>query len=321
MQKAQDGRARGPTGARVSSADPRGTHSGIAVAHVSADQDAIRGRNDIPKEQAPLAVSFLSRQMLDWQGHEGPFGCSPRNVMADVPFDTVAVGPEAASLNRNRATGGSSQDDAVLISSDNESDYSDLDDGQSDTPLPSLDELAKATRRVVASAGVYPNPASLIESSELTREQAGRGSDTASGDDDDDDAKKLSVTEEASPDGESASTQTHQQGHSLEHSSAPPSAAAPSGTLALSGPPEVEQEPPVPVDGASCEPGRASTPETATSGTVEKRSLALRPPEAEAQPTPSSACPQHLVRRRTARPGRARRIPSCISSMSRAKGK
>ncbi len=67
---------------------------------------------------------------------------SIRNVMADVCFDTVAASPESASPNRNRMTNRSFQDDVILISSDDESNYSDFDDGQSDTSLLSFDDLS-----------------------------------------------------------------------------------------------------------------------------------------------------------------------------------
>jgi hypothetical protein len=84
----------------------------------------------------------------------------------------VVTGSEPTSRNLESSAIGCSQNDAVVISSDDESEYGDsesdesehgnVDDGQSDTSFPSVDELLHqptkhkdAASGSVASAGMY----------------------------------------------------------------------------------------------------------------------------------------------------------------------
>jgi hypothetical protein len=67
--------------------------------------------------------------------------------------------PQHATHGPQRGAGGASQDDAVLISSDDESDYGDLDDGISDISFPPIKELLSGRKDVepgtVAGIGMY----------------------------------------------------------------------------------------------------------------------------------------------------------------------
>jgi hypothetical protein len=51
-------------------------------------------------------------------------------------------GPKTPQHDPRPSTTGASQDDAVLISSDDETTYSDFDDGQSDTSFPPFEEIS-----------------------------------------------------------------------------------------------------------------------------------------------------------------------------------
>ncbi len=109
--------------------------------------------------------------------------------MASVSLDsqifftpTVAAGPKPWGQKPDRSAAGSSQDYAVLISSDDESDYGDLDDGQSDTSFPSIDELLHQSAKrqdvesgSVAGAGTYPNspsPGRVVKLIRLSRQES-----------------------------------------------------------------------------------------------------------------------------------------------------
>jgi hypothetical protein len=75
--------------------------------------------------------------------------------------------PQHDTHDPQRGAGGASQDDAVLIFSDDESDYSDLDDGKSGISFPPIEELLRAARckdaelGSVAGVGMYLKSPSL----------------------------------------------------------------------------------------------------------------------------------------------------------------
>ncbi|KAK3935037.1 hypothetical protein QBC46DRAFT_59056 [Diplogelasinospora grovesii] len=105
---------------------------------------------------------------------------------------------------------GASQDDAVLISSDDETTYSDFDDGQSDTSFPPFKEIPLPSRR------------NDLKSSTIACDTSFTATSGASGDRD---AVQPSVTEGADPDDEIALSR-QQQTCGLERSPAPPSTLA-----------------------------------------------------------------------------------------------
>ncbi|KAK3936241.1 hypothetical protein QBC46DRAFT_461601 [Diplogelasinospora grovesii] len=110
--------------------------------------------------------------------------------MANVSLNSLIFTPVAQN--------GASRDDAFLISSDDESNYSHLDEDQSDTSFPSIWELPLLARR-----------------------GDNQSFSAASGASGDSDAKEPSVTDGADPDDGIASG-WQQQTRGLEHSPAPP---------------------------------------------------------------------------------------------------
>ncbi|KAB5526499.1 hypothetical protein GE09DRAFT_1065063 [Coniochaeta sp. 2T2.1] len=125
------------------------------------------------------------------------------NVSLDAP---TAANPEPRSQNfyagNGKTSAGASQDDALLISSDNESDYGHFEDDQSDT-FPSIGELPLPSRH--------------------QDDQRFSATSSASGDSD---TKESSVTDGADSDNETVSS-WQQQRRGLEHPPAAPSTLAP----------------------------------------------------------------------------------------------
>jgi hypothetical protein len=85
--------------------------------------------------------------------------------MANVSLDSLVFTPVVADL----VPTGASQDDAFLISSDDESDYDSPDEDQSDTSFPTISELRLAAGRgdgksSSIASGMYLNSPSLGES-------------------------------------------------------------------------------------------------------------------------------------------------------------
>ncbi len=114
---------------------------------------------------------------------------STRSTMASVSLDSqifftppMAAGPKPRGPKPDCPGAGSSQDCAVLISSDDESDYGDFDDGQSDTSFPSVDELLRQYVKrqdvetgSVAGAGTYlnsPSPGQVVRLIRLSRQES-----------------------------------------------------------------------------------------------------------------------------------------------------
>lgn len=96
-------------------------------------------------------------------------------TMAHISLDSQTFfTPPAAELEPTRRNlapvmTGSSQNDAVMISSDEESDYGDLDDGQSDTSFPSVDELRQRTIHEVAKPGSVASAGMCLSHPSLDR--------------------------------------------------------------------------------------------------------------------------------------------------------
>lgn len=92
--------------------------------------------------------------------------------MANIYLDSqifftppVAADPKPTRRHLEPSITGCSQNDAVVISSDDESDYSDLDGGQSDTSFPSVDELRQPANHKVAASGSVASASKLSSSS------------------------------------------------------------------------------------------------------------------------------------------------------------
>ncbi|RYP64826.1 hypothetical protein DL771_008606 [Monosporascus sp. 5C6A] len=160
--------------------------------------------------------------------------------------------PQHDTDDPQRGAGGASQDDAVLISSDGESDYGDLDDGISDI-FPSIEELLAAGRKDVEPGSV----AGIDKSLSATPGAVGNS-----------DAVEPSFTEGANTDDEVVSTLPR------------PSSASP-------GPLQVEQNRPIPAGSASSEAEQASAPKNRTCGKPDWRISGALPPGVDAQYTPS----------------------------------
>ncbi|KAK3933813.1 hypothetical protein QBC46DRAFT_454591 [Diplogelasinospora grovesii] len=215
------------------------------------------------------------------------FTLPPRNRNPSVSSFGGPKAPEQDTHDPRRGTAGASRDDAVLISSDDESDYGELDDGQSDTSFPPIEELLPARRKDVESGSVADADKSFNATS-------GAGGDS--------DAIEPSITEEADPDDEIASSQ-QQQARGLRRSPAPPSIQAlPRPSSASPGPLQAEQEQPIPAGSASCEAGQISAPENTTCGKPAEEISRASPPGVEAQHMPSPGC---LSRSSLPRPGEA----------------
>ncbi|KAJ9138013.1 hypothetical protein NKR19_g7999 [Coniochaeta hoffmannii] len=195
--------------------------------------------------------------------------------MANVTLDSqTSFKPQHDTNYPQRGAGSASQDNALLISSDDESDYDDLDDGKCDISLPPIEELLRAAGRKYAEPG---NVAGVDKS--FSASPGGGGNS---------DAIEPSVTEGSNPDGDVASSQQPQIFH-LQRSPAPPSAPAlPRPLSASPGPLQVEQEDrPIPADSASCEAKQGSAPEDTTCGKPHGEISRASPPGVEAQHAPS----------------------------------
>ncbi|KAI3339720.1 hypothetical protein F4824DRAFT_507972 [Ustulina deusta] len=166
------------------------------------------------------------------------------------------------AYDRRGGAAGTSQGDAVLISSDDESDHDELDDSRSDISLPPIEELLLRAKRGIT--GVDFNATSSVSG--------------------DSDAKEPSATLGANRDDEPAPSQ-QQQTRNLKHSPGPPHTPALSRRSSVS--PAVlhaEQDRPVPLDGAAYEEERASVSEDTWGKTAEEISHA----------TPSGVESQHV---------------------------
>ncbi|RYP49032.1 hypothetical protein DL768_005172 [Monosporascus sp. mg162] len=202
------------------------------------------------------------------------------DTMANVSLDssiffTPLVAADRKLTNRHLlARNGDSSDDVVLVSSNNESDYGDLDDDLSDIYFPPSKELCQPARRDNVEPG---NVAGAADTS----------INATSGDDGN--TKELLVTDGADPDDRSAPSQ-QQQTRGLERSPAPPSAPALPQPSSSPGVMQVEEDQPVPIAGAACKAGQASDPEgTTRSKTAEEISCTI-PPGVETQHLPSPGC-------------------------------
>lgn len=83
------------------------------------------------------------------------------------------------TYNPRRSTAGASQDDAILVSSDDESDWGDLEDSESDISFPPIEELFQTAKRrdsesgSAAGAGIYLNTPSgrIVTLTRLSRQE------------------------------------------------------------------------------------------------------------------------------------------------------
>jgi hypothetical protein len=105
----------------------------------------------------PVAADRMSTSPNLWARDGDPSVASSRGPRT----------PQHATHDPQRGIGAASQDDAVLISSDDESDYGDLDDGKSDISFPPIEELLRAAGckdaepGSIAGIGIYlesPSP-------------------------------------------------------------------------------------------------------------------------------------------------------------------
>ncbi|KAB5581218.1 hypothetical protein GE09DRAFT_1213625 [Coniochaeta sp. 2T2.1] len=149
----------------------------------------------------PMAADRISTSPNLWAPDGDPSVVSSRGPKT----------PQHATHDPQRGAGGASQDDAVLISTDDESDYGDLDDGTSDISFPPIEELLLAAGRKHIETG---SVAGVDRSLSVTPGVGGNS-----------DAVEPSVTEGANPDDEVAPSQ-QQQTPDLQRSPALPSASA-----------------------------------------------------------------------------------------------
>jgi len=145
---------------------PPFTHADILLSpsHDHRCHHAELARKRLPKALFPKSLGSLAIRLLLDSG----------DMMANVSLDApTAAFPKPRSQNfyaqNGKPSAGASQNDVLLISSDDESDYGHFEEDQSDTSFPSLGELSLPGRhqggkfcRVVGSA--YLNPPTLGES-------------------------------------------------------------------------------------------------------------------------------------------------------------
>lgn len=170
---------------------------------------------------------------------------------------------------------GISEDYPVLISSDDESDWGDLDNSDSDTSFPPIEELIRTPERGGIESGGAAGAAD-----ESFYAALGTGGDS--------DAADPSATGKADLDEKIASSR-QPQSCGLQRSPAPASAPASAQLSPASPGPlqvDVEQDQPIPAGSALYKAGQAPAPEDATCGESAEIARAS-PPGAESQHVPS----------------------------------
>ncbi|RYO98912.1 hypothetical protein DL764_006968 [Monosporascus ibericus] len=191
--------------------------------------------------------------------------------------------PTSPKILARRDLTGSSQDDPVLISSDDESDYGDLDDATSVTSFPPIEELYRRARPEHSGSSIVAG--------------AGNCFNATSGASGDKDAKLPSVADVA--DSETLSS-PQQERYGLQFSPTPPSSPIlPRRSPVSPGTLQTGRDQPISTVSAAYEVEQASAREDATCGKIAEEISRATPPRSARLTVPSSRPDGGILRQST----------------------